>query len=114
MEEKERKPPAAPRANGSPAKKTAGTKVLRGQNRRAVQDEVHQTAAMKLLEHQKELHDKLQEEGLRRYSEDGGAAGTREGKTWKKFQSYKGEAALPPEVDRLRVRPHRYRYDFNT
>lgn len=103
VEKKEKKPPLIPRTNGSPAKKTAGTKVLRGQTRRAAQDEVHQTAAAKLLEHQKELHDKLQDEGLRRHSEDGGGSGTREGKTWKKFQSFKGEAALPQEVDRLRV-----------
>ena len=26
-----------------------------------------------------------------------------EGKGWKKFQSYKGEGALPQEADRLRV-----------
>lgn len=104
VERKEKKPAANARANGSPAKKTAGTKILRGQTRRAAQDEVHQTAAAKLLDHQKELHDKLQDEGLRRYSEDGVGTGVREGKTWKKFQSYKGEAALPQDVDRLRVR----------
>lgn len=101
---KERKPPVAARANGSPVKRAAGTKNLRNQTRRAAQDEVHQTAATKLLEHQKELHERLQEEGLRRHSEDGGGTGTREGKIWKKFQSYKGEVALPSEVDRLRVR----------
>ena len=100
---KERKPLAAPRANGSPVKKTAGTKVLRNQSRRAAQDEVHQTAAARLVEHQKELRDKLQEEGLRRFLEGGAGTGAREGKTWKKFQSFKGEAALPPDVDRLRV-----------
>jgi nucleosome binding factor SPN SPT16 subunit len=110
VERKEKKPPANPRANGSPAKKTAGTKVLRGQTRRAAQDEVHQTAAARLLEHQKELHDRLQDEGLRRYSEDGVGTGVREGKTWKKFQSYKGEAALPQDVDRLRVRSQFYSF----
>jgi len=100
---KERKPLVPPRANGSPVKKTAGTKVLRNQSRRAAQDEVHQTAATRLIEHQKELRDKLQEEGLRRFSEEGSGIGAREGKTWKKFQSFKGEAALPPDVDKLRV-----------
>ena len=34
-------------------------------------------------------------------SGSGGKGG--EDKTWKKFQSYKGEMALPPEVERLRV-----------
>lgn len=100
----ERKPPAQSRANGSPAKtKTVGGKVLRNGSRRAVQDEVHKTAAAKQIEHQRELHEKLQKEGLSKYSEEGGGAGGKEGKTWKKFQSYKGEGALPTEVDKLRV-----------
>ena len=90
-----------PRANGSPAKKTAGTKVLRN-NRRAAQDEVHQTAAAKLAEHQRELHEKLQAEGLAKYSEEGGGT-KKEEKGWKKFQSYKGDGALPPDIDKLRV-----------
>jgi nucleosome binding factor SPN SPT16 subunit len=61
------------------------------------------TATAKLAEHQRELREKLQADGLQKYSEDGGGAGGKEGKGWKKFQSYKGEGALPPEVDKLRV-----------
>lgn len=99
----ERQPPVLPRSNGSPPKKTVGGKVLRNQNRRAVQDEVHMTAAAKLAEHQRELREKLQADGLQKYSEDGGGSGGKEGKGWKKFQSYKGEGALPLEVDKLRV-----------
>jgi nucleosome binding factor SPN SPT16 subunit len=98
-----RKPPVQPKANGSPAKKTAGNKVLRT-NRRAAQDEVHQTAAAKLAEHQREIHERLQTEGLAKYSEEGEGTGGKEGKGWKKFQSYKGEGALPTEAERLRVR----------
>lgn len=103
--QKERKPPTTSRMNGSPQKKTAGTKVLRNQTRRAVQDEVHTSAAARLSEHQRELHEKLQTEGIQRYMEGGGGSGGKEGKGWKKFQSYKGEAALPNEVDRMRVSP---------
>ncbi|KAF5372890.1 hypothetical protein D9758_001715 [Tetrapyrgos nigripes] len=103
MEEKpKRKPPVQPKANGSPAKKTAGNKVLRN-NRRAAQDEVHQTAAARLSEHQRELHERLQSEGLAKHSEEGGGTGGKEGKGWKKFQSYKGEGALPSDVERLRI-----------
>jgi len=55
-----KKAPTAPLKNGSSAKqKTVGTKVLRNQ-RRAVQDEVHQSAMAKMIEHQRELHDDLQ------------------------------------------------------
>ncbi|KIK06643.1 hypothetical protein K443DRAFT_674303 [Laccaria amethystina LaAM-08-1] len=93
-----------PKANGSPTKqKTIAGKVLRNQTRRAAQDEVHQTALAKLIEHQRELHERLQAEGLQKFSEDGGGNGGKEGKGWKKFQSYKGEGALPMEVERLRI-----------
>lgn len=103
-EKPSKKAPVIPLKNGSPVKhKTAGTKVLRNQ-RRAVQDEVHQTAMAKMIEHQRELHENLQTRGLARYSEDGGGLGGKEGKGWKKFQSYKGEGALPADIDKLRVR----------
>jgi nucleosome binding factor SPN SPT16 subunit len=98
----DRKAPALSRTNGSPAKgKAVGGKVLR--NNRATQDEVHKSAAAKLLEHQKELHEKLHQDGLEKYSEEGAGVSGKEGKGWKKFQSYKGEGALPHEADRLRV-----------
>lgn len=107
----ERKAPVQPRANGTPAKYAVAGKMLRN-NRRAAQDEVHQTAAARLAEHQRELHEKLQAEGLAKYSEGGGEKGGKEGKGWKKFQSYRGEGALPPEVDRLRVwDPFRFKSD---
>lgn len=100
-----KKPAAKSRANGSPAKaKTIGGKVLRNP-RRAVQDEVHQTAAARLMEHQRELHERLQEEGLAKWSEGGSSTSGKEGKGWKKYQSYKGEGGLPDEVERLRVCP---------
>ncbi|THV07844.1 FACT complex subunit SPT16 [Dendrothele bispora CBS 962.96] len=98
----ERRPPVQPKTNGTPAKKTAGNKVLRN-NRRAAQDEVHQTAAAKLAEHQRELHEKLHNDGMAKYSEEGSGTGGKEGKGWKKFQSYKGEGALPSEAERLRI-----------
>ena len=100
-----KKPPTKPTHNGSPAKtKSVGGKQLRNQNRRAVQDEVHQSQLAKLIEHQKELATRLQEQGIAKFSENGAAVGGKEGKGWKKFQSYKGEFALPPEIERLRVR----------
>lgn len=100
---KPKKAPVAPLKNGSPLKaKVIGGKTLRNQGRR--QDEVQQTALAKLLEHQKELHDRLQSEGLAKFSEDGAGTSGKEGKGWKKFQSYKGEGALPTEVEKLRVR----------
>ncbi|KAH9946256.1 FACT complex subunit SPT16 [Epithele typhae] len=94
------------KANGnvSPAKnKTAGGKVLRNKTRSAAQEELVQSMAAKIADHQRELHTRLHEEGLSRFSEGGGGTGGKEGKGWKRFQSYKGEAALPREVENLRI-----------
>ena len=103
-DEEEVKPKKKSHVNGSPPKpKTVAGKVLRNQGRRAAHDEVHLTAAAKLTEHQRELHEKLQSEGLQKYSEDGVGTSGKEGKGWKKFQSYKGEAGLPAETEKLRV-----------
>lgn len=91
--------------NASPAKnKTAGGKVLRNKTRSAAQEELVQSMAAKIADHQKELHAKLHTEGLAKFSEGSGGLGGKEGKAWKRFQSYKGEAALPREVENLRVR----------
>lgn len=82
-----------------------GGKVLRTKTRSAAQEEVLQTTAAKIREHQIELHAQLQEEGLAKHSEDGGGSGGKEGKGWKRFQSYKGEAALPKEAESMKVNP---------
>ncbi len=90
--------------NASPAKnKMAGGKVLRNKTRGAANEEITQSTAAKIAEHQRELHERLQTEGMAKYSEGGGGAGGKEGRGWKRFQSYKGEAALPREVENMRV-----------
>lgn len=99
------KPPAKVNGNASPIKnKTAGGKVLRNKTRSAAQEEAMQSTGAKIAEHQRELHHQLQEQGVARFSEEGDGANGKEGKSWKKFQSYKGEAGLPKEIEGLRVR----------
>ena len=101
---KTKKAPVKPLVNGSPVKnKTVGGKVLRNKTRSAAQEEVLMTAAAKIKEHQQQLHEGLQTAGLAKYSEGGSGGSEKEGKTWKRFQSYKGESALPREVENLRV-----------
>lgn len=98
------KPPAKTNGNVSPVKhKTAGGKVLRNKTRSAAQEEAMQSTSAKIADHQKDLHRQLQDQGLAKYSEEGDGANGKEGKSWKKFQSYKGEAGLPREVETLRV-----------
>jgi nucleosome binding factor SPN SPT16 subunit len=106
---------AKPAANGSPMKhKVAGGKMLRNKTRSAQQQEVLQTVVAKTQEHQRELHEGLQREGMAKYSEEGDGVGKNEGKSWKRFQSYKGEVALPKEVESLRVRSFASRSDLSS
>lgn len=101
-------PNAKANGNASPVKnKMAGGKVLRNKTRSAAQEELVQSTVAKITEHQRELHTRLQSGGLAKYSEGGGGGGRNEGKGWKRFQSYKGEVALPKEAEGLRVSPAR-------
>ena len=102
---KSKKPPVKPlNGSASPAKnKVAGGKVLRNKTRSAAQEDVISTTAARIAEHQRELHAARQRDGLAKYSEEGGGAGNKEGKTWKRYQSYKGEAGLPKEIESMRV-----------
>ena len=62
---------SAPKANGHPSpmkNKTASGKVLRNTTRSAAQEEIVQSTAVKIREHQKELHSDLQVEGFARHS----------------------------------------------
>ncbi|KAF9821701.1 hypothetical protein IEO21_00547 [Rhodonia placenta] len=97
-------PNAKANGNASPVKnKMAGGKVLRNKTRSAAQEELVQSTVAKITEHQRELHTRLQSGGLAKYSEGGGGGGRNEGKGWKRFQSYKGEVALPKEAEGLRI-----------
>jgi nucleosome binding factor SPN SPT16 subunit len=99
------KAPTKPAANGSPMKnKTAGGKVLRTKTRSAAQEEVSQTTQHRIADHQRQLFETRQRDGVAKYSEEGDGTGKNEGKSWKRFQSYKGEGGLPSEVEQLRVR----------
>lgn len=105
-EEEATKAPTRKGANGNPSplkNKTAGGKVLRNKTRNAGHEVAVQSTAAKIAEHQRGLHAQLQKNGLAKYSESGAGAGGKEGQGWKKFQSYKGELALPKEVENLRV-----------
>ena len=101
-----KRPSVKPLTNGnslSPAKnKTVAGKVLRTKTRSAAQ--VMISTAAKIKEHQMELHAQLQAEGTAKHNEDGGGSGGKEGKGWKRFQGYKGDAALPKGAESMKVR----------
>ena len=86
-----------------PAKSVVvGNKVLRAKTRNQGK-EVDESKAEKLKQHQRELHEAIQKTGMAKYkgSKDGKSGG--EGKTWKKFESYRREDQLPAAVRNKRV-----------
>ncbi|KAG8825408.1 FACT complex subunit spt16 [Serendipita sp. 401] len=100
--EEKPKPKSAPKP-ASPAKKIAGGKALRTATRSGGGAENVQTVRTKNYPHQVELHAKRQSEGLARYESGGGGGGGAERKTWKRFVSYKGDAALPTEISEPKI-----------
>lgn len=101
------KPTAKLDTDSRPAKVSGvvvGSKVLRGKTRQQLMDpDASKTVSAKIAAHQKDLHAQRQEEGIAKYAAEGGGAGEDNGKAWKRFTSYKGEAALPKESESLRV-----------
>ena len=77
---------------------------MRTKTRSAAREEGLISTAAKIEEHRMELHAQLQAEGTAKHNEDGGGSGGKEGKGWKRFQSYKGDTALPREAESMKVR----------
>ena len=69
----------------------------------AAQEWEIQTNMAKVKEHQTKLHAQLQAEGLAKQYEDGDGTSGKEGKRWKWFQRYKGDAGLPKEAASMKV-----------
>ncbi|KAG8690718.1 FACT complex subunit spt16 [Ceratobasidium sp. 423] len=101
---KSKSKPASAKKVASPNGKMVGSKVLRNKTRQqsADQDASASTLA-RIAAHQKELHAQRQADGMDRFADEEGGTGGKERKTWKRFQSYKGDAALPKEVDSMRI-----------
>jgi Xaa-Pro aminopeptidase len=91
---------ASPKKKAEPANVTAGGKVLRNKSRK---DAMDATTANKIREHQRDLAQQKQEDGLARFADADGADGGQAGKTFKKFESYKRIVDFPSKTQDLRV-----------
>jgi nucleosome binding factor SPN SPT16 subunit len=101
-EEEEAKPKAKPKKDprvGAVASSNITKTRLRGQGG-ATQNEEKEAARR---EHQKELHDKKQKEGLAQYTEGHGNLNGTEEKKFKRFESYKRDTQFPARVKQLEV-----------
>ncbi|KAG8735431.1 FACT complex subunit spt16 [Ceratobasidium sp. 414] len=101
---KSKSKPASAKKNASPNGKVVGSKVLRTKTRQQFLDnDTSASTLARITAHQRELHAQRLADGLERFADDEGGDGGKERKTWKRFQSYKGEAGLPKEVDSMRI-----------
>ncbi|KAG8696067.1 FACT complex subunit spt16 [Ceratobasidium sp. 394] len=101
---KSKSKPTSAKKHASPNGKMVGSKVLRTKTRQQFLDnDTSASTLARITTHQKELHAQRLADGLERFADDEGGDGGKERKTWKRFQSYKGEAGLPKEVDSMRI-----------
>lgn len=78
----------------------AGGKVLRN---RARGDQMDKTAADKFKNHQRELAIQKQEDGLSRFADQDHEGSKDDGKSFKKFESYKKDHMVPSKTKDLRI-----------
>lgn len=75
--------------------------MLRSRARTATLDE---SVLNQIKEHQKELVKQKQNQGLKRFSSEGGSTRNSNEPVFEKFESYRRESQLPNKVEELRVR----------
>lgn len=100
-EEEEEKPQKAKPKKDSRIGAVASQNITKTRLRadRTTNQDAEKDAARR--EHQKELHDKKQQAGLARYSQDAGAINGTEEKKFKRFDSYKRDSQFPLKVKDL-------------
>lgn len=104
FKDEEDEPAPKPKAKKDPRVGAVATQnITKTKLRGERSTQVDEGAEARRREHQKELAAKKQQEGLKRYTEAGGAEGGAAKKQFKRFESYKRDGQLPPRVKDLAV-----------
>lgn len=102
-QEEEKKPSKSAQADGPSRRNAAPTAIvkskLRNENR-----EIDADAMNRRKQHQRELAARRQEEGLAKYSGEGGKGDNNREKQWRRFESYVKDSQLPESVANQKVR----------
>lgn len=101
---KEKKKPSSGTSNGKVAKvpaqtRGAGTKQTRGAQR----EQIESTTAQRIKAHQAELHAQRKADGLKKWANGGTGKGNDNDKVVKRYESYRREEQLPPNLQDRRV-----------
>ncbi|KAJ3168301.1 FACT complex subunit spt16 [Geranomyces variabilis] len=96
----------AEKENSRPSRNSASTEVMDRSARRGLREGNVQAKAeneARRNEHQRLLHQKMHEEGVRRYQSGGNHGSGEAVEVFKKFASYKSEAQLPRGVQNMQI-----------
>ncbi|GAA5982684.1 hypothetical protein JCM11641_002335 [Rhodosporidiobolus odoratus] len=105
--EDEQKKPSKAATNGKSSEPTsrrgaAPTAVVKSKTRNENRD-LDADALNRRKQHQRELAERRQQDGMEKYSEEGGAQGGSREKQWRRFESYVKESQLPEAVSTQKI-----------
>lgn len=101
----EEKKPSKAAAKEAPSRRNAAPTAIVKSKLRNENREIDADAINRRKHHQRELAQRRQEEGLERYSGEGGQGGANREKQWRRFESYVKDSQLPDAVAAQKVRP---------
>lgn len=99
------KKPSSKNSNGKVAKAPAQTRGARStkQTRGAQREQIESTTAQRIKAHQSELHAQRKADGLKKWANGGTGKGNDNDKVVKRYESYRREEQLPPNLQDRRV-----------
>jgi nucleosome binding factor SPN SPT16 subunit len=104
LEEEEKKPSKSAGGRDAPSRRQpANTAVVKSKLRNENRD-IDADALNRRKQHQRDLATRRQEEGMEKYSGEGGAGGNNREKQWRRFESYVKDSQLPEAVAGQKVR----------
>ncbi|BGP43975.1 FACT complex subunit spt16 [Rhodotorula kratochvilovae] len=103
MEDEEKKPSKAAAKEGAPSRRAAAPTAIVKSKLRNENREVDADALNRRKHHQRELALRRQEDGMERYSGEGGSGGANREKQWRRFESYVKDSQLPEAVSSQKI-----------
>ncbi|GAA5943636.1 hypothetical protein JCM10213_008931 [Rhodosporidiobolus nylandii] len=103
LEEEQKKPAKAAKANDAPSRRNAQPTAVVKSKLRNENREIDADALNRRKQHQRELAERRQQEGIEKYSGEGGGGGNNREKQWRRFESYVKDSQLPDAVSTQKI-----------
>lgn len=98
LEEEEKKPSKSAGGRDAPSRRQPATTAVVKSKLRNENRDIDADALNRRKQHQRDLATRRQEDGLEKYSGEGGAGGNNREKQWRRFESYVKDSQLPEAV----------------